>query len=102
MGCRKREAADDLLRVVVADGNLVPDLRQRLPGRGAWLHPARRCYDLAEHRRAFGRALKVSVPLDSSRVRSLLPEEDGGPRTPPAKGGGRRSSESRSTVVSKP
>ncbi|QNG19163.1 YlxR family protein [Rhodococcus triatomae] len=73
VGCRKRELATDLLRVVVAgsgpEGSLVtPDLRRRLPGRGAWIHPDPECLSLAERRRAFGRALRVSGPLDISAV----------------------------------
>jgi predicted RNA-binding protein YlxR (DUF448 family) len=33
------------------------DLRRRLPGRGAWLHPDPECWKLAIKRRAVGRAL---------------------------------------------
>jgi predicted RNA-binding protein YlxR (DUF448 family) len=31
------------------------------PGRGAWLHPTVACFDLAERRRAFERALRGRV-----------------------------------------
>ncbi|HSU07599.1 MAG TPA: YlxR family protein [Pseudonocardia sp.] len=72
MGCRTRAAADDLLRVVVVDGVLIPDLRRRLPGRGAWLHPVPECLSRAERRSAFPRALRVPGPLDVDRVRSYL------------------------------
>jgi predicted RNA-binding protein YlxR (DUF448 family) len=47
---------------------LVPDPRRRLPGRGCWLHPTRDCLDLALRRRAFGRALRVSDPVDPVAV----------------------------------
>jgi uncharacterized protein len=57
------------LRVVVVDGNLVPDPRRRLPGRGASVHPDPACLDLADRRRAFSRALRVAGPLDSTAVR---------------------------------
>ena len=72
IGCRGRERSTDLLRVVVVDGVVIPDLRRRLPGRGAWLHSSTECLDAAERRRAFGRALKVSGQLDTTRVRVLL------------------------------
>ncbi|MFG1795340.1 YlxR family protein [Nocardia sp. NPDC049149] len=81
IGCRKRELAVDLLRVVAQEmvtGNgascvmIVPDPRRRLPGRGAWLHPVSACLTVAERRRAFGRALRVSGNLDISAVEKYL------------------------------
>ncbi|HZZ46500.1 MAG TPA: YlxR family protein [Pseudonocardia sp.] len=63
VGCRSRCEATGLLRVVAAAGALVPDLRRRLPGRGAWLHPDPECLRLAQRRGAFPRALRVSGPL---------------------------------------
>ena len=69
VGCRRTDSRSALLRVVVGGhGDLVPDLRRCLPGRGAWLHPTGECFDLAVRRRAFGRALRVSVPLDTTTV----------------------------------
>ncbi|WP_372465783.1 YlxR family protein [Nocardia spumae] len=78
VGCRKRELAADLLRVVaqspgsVPDRDaavvIVPDPQRRLPGRGAWLHPVSACLSMAERRRAFGRALRVSGKLDISAL----------------------------------
>lgn len=62
----------DLLRVVARDGAVVPDVRRRLPGRGAHLHLDVACLDLAERRRAFPRALRVPGPLDSAAVRAHL------------------------------
>ena len=72
IGCRRKQRATELLRVVAVDGVIIPDLRHRLPGRGAWLHPDPGCLDMAERRRAFGRALRVSEQLDTSKVRLLL------------------------------
>lgn len=61
-----------LLRVVAVDGELVPDVRRRLPGRGAYVHPDPACLDLAERRKAFPRALRATGPLDATRVRLYL------------------------------
>jgi predicted RNA-binding protein YlxR (DUF448 family) len=72
VGCRSRASADDLLRVVAVDGALVPDPRRRLPGRGAWFHPALECLHRAERRSAFPRALRIAGPLDTGPVRQHL------------------------------
>lgn len=72
VGCRTRASAADLLRVVAVDGRCVPDLRRRLPGRGAHLHCDLECLHLAERRRAFPRALRLAGPLDTTAVRELL------------------------------
>nr|WP_142048824.1 YlxR family protein [Pseudonocardia kunmingensis] len=72
VGCRNRAVADGLLRVVAVDGVLTPDLRRRLPGRGAWLHLAPECLDRAERRSAFPRALRVPGPLDTAPVRAHI------------------------------
>ncbi|MEU6697426.1 MULTISPECIES: YlxR family protein [Pseudonocardia] len=77
VGCRTRERADALLRVVAENGHLVPDPRRRLPGRGAWLHPATGCLDRAERRSAFSRALRVRAPLDATAVRIRIQDQQG-------------------------
>nr|WP_083905531.1 YlxR family protein [Nocardia transvalensis] len=73
VGCRKRELAADLLRIVASSSQtdgvaIVPDPRHRFPGRGAWLHPDSACLAAAVRRRAFGRALRVSGKLDISAL----------------------------------
>ncbi|WP_308116984.1 YlxR family protein [Pseudonocardia sp. WMMC193] len=77
VGCRRREQATGLLRVVVVDGTLVPDPRRRLPGRGASVHPRPECLDRAERRSAFPRALRVPGPLDTAAVRKHLEQQEG-------------------------
>ncbi|MFI9510143.1 YlxR family protein [Nocardia sp. NPDC052566] len=81
IGCRKRELAADLLRIVAQEREtdegapivaIVPDPRRRLPGRGAWLHPVVACLSTAERRRAIGRALRVSGHLDISALERYL------------------------------
>ncbi|MEO2135722.1 YlxR family protein [Microbacterium sp.] len=51
--------------MVERDGVLVADEKAVLPGRGAWVHDTDACVDAAIRRRAFGRALRVSGPLDT-------------------------------------
>ena len=80
VGCRERAPKPDLLRVVVVEGSgvggtVVPDLRGRLPGRGASLHPRLECLDLAERRRAFPRAFRVPGSLDTSALRRYVEEQ---------------------------
>ncbi|MEU1282432.1 YlxR family protein [Streptomyces sp. NPDC005805] len=69
VGCRERAAKSDLLRIVVIEGECAPDDRGTLPGRGAYLHPAVVCLDLAVRRRAFPRAFRVPGPLDTAGLR---------------------------------
>ena len=72
IGCRARADASELLRVTARDGVCLPDPRSRQPGRGAHLHPTLACLDLAERRRAFPRALRVTGPLDTAGVRAWI------------------------------
>jgi predicted RNA-binding protein YlxR (DUF448 family) len=73
IGCRKRELAVELLRVVAVDGGngesaVTVDSARKLPGRGAWLHPDLQCLDAAIRRRAFGRALRITGSPDTTVV----------------------------------
>ncbi|MFP5023025.1 YlxR family protein [Pseudonocardia phyllosphaerae] len=77
VGCRQREQADELLRLVLENGHLVPDPRHRLPGRGAWLHPTTGCLDRAERRSAFNRAFRVRGQLDATAVRHRIQDQQG-------------------------
>lgn len=80
VGCRGRDLATRLVRVVLADVGAgdpvaVVDLVRRLPGRGAWLHPDLRCLELAERRRAFTRALRSAGPVDTRAVLDYLEDQ---------------------------
>jgi predicted RNA-binding protein YlxR (DUF448 family) len=58
---------NELIRFVVGpDGNLVPDLEAKLPGRGLWLSAQRDVVNTASAKRLFSRAArsKVEVPED--------------------------------------
>lgn len=72
MGCRERAVKSELLRIVVDEGEVVPDPRGTLPGRGAYVHPVPVCLDLAVRRRAFPRAFKAKGPFDSAAVRRFV------------------------------
>jgi predicted RNA-binding protein YlxR (DUF448 family) len=75
VGCRARAAKTDLVRIVAVEGECVPDPRGTLTGRGAHLHPDPDCLALAERRKAFPRALRVTGPLEMDRVRALVVPE---------------------------
>ncbi|MEU9887377.1 YlxR family protein [Sphaerisporangium sp. NPDC051017] len=72
VGCRVRTVKSELLRLVVVENEIVPDQRGRSHGRGAYVHPALRCLELAERRRAFPRAFRTTGPLDAACVRACL------------------------------
>jgi predicted RNA-binding protein YlxR (DUF448 family) len=52
-----------------------PDLRRRLQGRGAWLHPSPDCLDLALRRRAFARALRLTGPLETGALSAYVDQQ---------------------------
>lgn len=68
--------ADGLIRFVRApDGQLVPDLEMRLPGRGVWLTCDQKIIEKAIKTKAFARSLQadVSVPADlAERLNTML------------------------------
>ncbi|UIZ91462.1 YlxR family protein [Corynebacterium sp. CNCTC7651] len=72
----REQLPDTRLLRVVADpdvpGRILPDPNRCMPGRGAWVTPTLEALELAEHRRAFARALRLSTPVDVSQVRSFL------------------------------
>ncbi|TFB90782.1 YlxR family protein [Cryobacterium algoricola] len=72
IGCRSRAPRASLLRLVSRDSDLVVDHTATLPGRGAWLHPSIECFQDALRRRAFGRALRVTSPLDAKQLENRL------------------------------
>ena len=76
IGCRRTAARSVLLRIVggEVEGRLiaVPDPAAVRPGRGAWLHRDRGCVELAERRKAAGRALRLSGPVALDAVHLLL------------------------------
>src|ERR1700742_2988443 len=78
VGCKARAAKSSLLRLAVAGDDVVPDPQARQPGRGAYLHPSLACFELAQRRRVFSRALRVSGALDTASLASYLSEPGAG------------------------
>jgi predicted RNA-binding protein YlxR (DUF448 family) len=70
-----RPVAEMIRFVVGPDGQVVPDLKRRLPGRGVWVTASRAAVADAAGRRAFARGFKadVQVPLDlAGTVEALI------------------------------
>ena len=61
---RERLPKQDLIRFVLApSGEIVPDLKERLPGRGVWVKAANDQVAEAAKRNVFARALKTAVKV---------------------------------------
>src|SRR5216684_568768 len=59
---REVRPVGELMRFVVGpDGSVVPDLKNRLPGRGVWITARRHLVEEAVRRRMFGRGFKTDV-----------------------------------------
>lgn len=73
---RAQRSKDDLIRFVLGpDGTVVPDLKEKLPGRGVWLTADRETVVQAVKRKTFSRALKTEsdAPEDlADQVYDLL------------------------------
>lgn len=72
---RKGDPATLIRFVVGPDGNVVPDIRNRLPGRGAWVTASKAVLEQAIKRKAFARAFKRDVgvaPDLTGQVDTLL------------------------------
>ncbi len=68
IGCRSREEKVRLIRIVLRDGGVAVDVRQREPGRGAYVHPRPECLDHALKRRSLGRALRSEIDGQQAAV----------------------------------
>jgi predicted RNA-binding protein YlxR (DUF448 family) len=73
---RRRRPKDELIRFVLdTDANVVPDLKEKLPGRGVWLTAAHDVVAEAAKRNVFARALKTEAKVPeglAAQVEKLL------------------------------
>ena len=70
ISCRKRANPAALIRVVLVDGRVIPDLKGGAAGRGAWLH--KKCAEVAIARNAFRFAFKQDTAVDVSELLKFL------------------------------
>jgi len=70
ISCRKRANPSALIRVVLIDGKVIPDLKGSAAGRGAWLH--KKCAEVAIARNAFRFAFKQEDAVDVSELLKFL------------------------------
>ncbi|MBL8604797.1 MAG: DUF448 domain-containing protein [Myxococcales bacterium] len=69
VGCRQGDRPEVMLRVVAGpDGRVAVDPGKARGGRGAWVHPTRRCVTEMVKRHAAERSLKVEVQRDLDPV----------------------------------
>lgn len=74
VACRQTDSDEALVRLVASpEGETVVDLRARLPGRGAWVHPTAACVARVSQRPgSLSRPLRAKVSSDG--LQSLLIE----------------------------
>lgn len=86
IGCRETASKWDLIRVVRTPEGVFVDPSRRRPGRGAYLHARRSCWEKALKRKAFAHALRAPLtPEDWARLRAFmetLPPEEAVPQPP--------------------
>jgi predicted RNA-binding protein YlxR (DUF448 family) len=70
ISCRKRANPSALIRVVLVDGKVIPDLKGGAAGRGAWFH--KKCAEVAIARNAFRFAFKQDDAVDVSELLKFL------------------------------
>jgi predicted RNA-binding protein YlxR (DUF448 family) len=74
VGCGTVQHKKNMLRLVLnPEGKLIPDEKNRMEGRGAYICPDRECLDKAVKKRGFNKAFKCSVTLeDLKEVMELI------------------------------
>lgn len=69
LGCRQTLDQSDLVRFVRApDGEVLIDERRKLPGRGAYTCPTRRCIEQAARKNQFARVFRMECRAASSEA----------------------------------
>ena len=72
VGCRRRRAPSELVRLCVKESAILPDLSRRATGRGAHLCPQMSCLDQAIKRRSLPRAFRQPVDVERGRLAQSL------------------------------
>ncbi len=79
VACRQTAGKRALIRIVRSPEGVQVDPRGKLPGRGAYLHPARPCWERALATRALDRALRTTLsPQERAELEAYaatLPQE---------------------------
>jgi len=73
ISCRKRANPSALIRVVLVDGKVIPDIKGGAAGRGAWLH--KKCAEVTIARNAFRFAFKQDTAVDVSELLKFLEDQ---------------------------
>ena len=68
IGCREVNEKKTLVRIVKSPEGVCIDPTGRKPGRGAYLHEAKGCWETALKRGAIGRALKTELTPDETKI----------------------------------
>ncbi len=72
LGCRKRRRKDELIRLVSVEGrNVVLDVVQRMPGRGAYFCNDNRCLRVGLNAKVMSNAFKKRVVVDENLRKSI-------------------------------
>lgn len=61
VACRQVAGKRELIRIVRSPDGVQVDPKGKLPGRGAYLHPVRSCWEQALANRALDRALRTTL-----------------------------------------
>jgi len=77
LGCRQVKDQSELIRFVRSpDGEILADLKGRLPGRGAYLCNSRKCMETAVSRQQFNRAFRGECqPADETVLADRVTQE---------------------------
>lgn len=90
VGCREVGPKRSLIRVVRTPEGVVVDPTGRLPGRGAYLHNRRSCWEQALKRGSLARALRTTLSEDDRQrllaFMATLPSEEAEGASPAAAG----------------
>ncbi|MCG3173518.1 MAG: hypothetical protein GMKNLPBB_01715 [Myxococcota bacterium] len=71
MGCGAITGWDGLLRFAMTADGMIPDVRRKLSGRGAWCHPDLKCLEAGLKKRGFAAALRCQVQRMDPRTLAL-------------------------------